>query len=467
VTEKEIVPPVYDGPTRILAIGNSFSQDAVEQYLYQLAKAENIETVIGHMFIGGCSLEQHLSHANSNSAAYEYRKIVEGNKTSTSHVSLTTAIADEDWDYISVQQVSGKSGQYETFVASLPEFVEFVRVQATNENMQLMMHQTWAYAENSDHTDFPAYDKDQMKMYESIVDAVNRAAQLVDIDIVIPAGTAIQNGRTSYLGDTFNRDGYHLETSYGRYTAACTWFEQIFGKNVTGNSYYPEGLHSTKVAIAQHAAHAAVQTPNEVTILTDFLTPPVDTETMKAPVYIDFGSGMSNAPWNNVTSHEATEEGTLLIDEEGDYTPFAVRVSQAFSSVFAGVGSEPTTIIDVDFDVPLSAYKDGLLIEGDTPGELELSNLDPDLKYTLTLIGLRWNSSVERKTDYKVSGAQTAIYSLAVGANTATAETVKDKYVIVENVQPDAEGNIYIEVSRNEENPHQAVISALQIRLAE
>ena len=36
------------------AIGNSFSQDAVEQYLHELAEAEGISTIIGNMFIG-CS----------------------------------------------------------------------------------------------------------------------------------------------------------------------------------------------------------------------------------------------------------------------------------------------------------------------------------------------------------------------------------------------------------------------------
>ena len=34
---------------KILAIGNSFSQDAVEQYLHELAEAEGISTIIGNM----------------------------------------------------------------------------------------------------------------------------------------------------------------------------------------------------------------------------------------------------------------------------------------------------------------------------------------------------------------------------------------------------------------------------------
>ena len=38
---------------RILAIGNSFSQDAVEQYLHELAEAEGISTIIGMRLLLG------------------------------------------------------------------------------------------------------------------------------------------------------------------------------------------------------------------------------------------------------------------------------------------------------------------------------------------------------------------------------------------------------------------------------
>ena len=40
---------------KVLAIGNSFSQDAVEQYLYELAAAQGDSLVIGNAYIGGCS----------------------------------------------------------------------------------------------------------------------------------------------------------------------------------------------------------------------------------------------------------------------------------------------------------------------------------------------------------------------------------------------------------------------------
>ena len=48
-----------------------------------------------------------------------------------------------------------------------------------------------------------------MTMYRAIVDAVWKAKDLAGIELVVPAGTAIQNGRTSYIGDKFTRDGYY------------------------------------------------------------------------------------------------------------------------------------------------------------------------------------------------------------------------------------------------------------------
>ena len=53
------VGAVQKDTLRILAIGNSFSQDAVEQNLHEIAKADGQELIIGNMYIGGCSLERH------------------------------------------------------------------------------------------------------------------------------------------------------------------------------------------------------------------------------------------------------------------------------------------------------------------------------------------------------------------------------------------------------------------------
>mgnify|MGYP005977097077 FL=1 len=252
---------------RILAIGNSFSQDAVEQYLHELAEAEGISTIIGNMFIGGCSLERHVKNARDNAPAYAYRKIgTDGKKREKGKMSLEAVLADEDWDYVSLQQASPFSGMYETYEASLPELIEYVKARLPKKT-KLMLHQTWAYASTSRHSGFKNYNCNQLTMYQAIADAVKKAAKANKIKIVIPSGTAIQNARTSFIGDHLNRDGYHLDVKIGRYTAACTWFERIFKHNVVGNPYTPEGLDEARKAVAQKAAHAAVKHPYKVTEL--------------------------------------------------------------------------------------------------------------------------------------------------------------------------------------------------------
>ena len=252
---------------RILAIGNSFSQDAVEQYLHELAEAEGISTIIGNMFIGGCSLERHVKNARDNAPAYAYRRIgTDGKKREKGKMSLEAVLADEDWDYVSLQQASPFSGMYETYEASLPELIEYVKARLPKKT-KLMLHQTWAYASTSKHSGFKNYNCNQLTMYQAIADAVKKAAKANKIKIVIPSGTAIQNARTSFIGDHLNRDGYHLDVKIGRYTAACTWFERIFKHNVIGNPYTPEGLDEARKAVAQKAAHAAVKHPYKVTDL--------------------------------------------------------------------------------------------------------------------------------------------------------------------------------------------------------
>lgn len=254
-----------DKVVRILAIGNSFSEDAVEQHLHDIAAADGVEVIIGNMYIGGCSLQKHLNNARKNKPAYKYRKIgLDGKKVETKEFTLEAALADEQWDYVSLQQKSGLSGKYDTWEESLPQLVEYVKARVPKK-ARLMIHQTWAYDKTSQHKDFKNYDHDQMKMYNAIVDAVVRSSKLTKIRMVIPSGTAVQNARTTILGDRMTRDGYHLHRTYGRYVAACTWYEKIFRKNVVGNSYLPGGMTEEERLAAQESAHAAVRKPLKVT----------------------------------------------------------------------------------------------------------------------------------------------------------------------------------------------------------
>lgn len=253
-----------DRPLKLLAIGNSFSEDAIEQNLFELAAATGHQMVIGNMYIGGCSLERHWGNAQSNKPDYDYRKIgIDGKMTRTANYTLDKALRDEQWDYVSLQQVSQLSGMYNSFQPYLDSLIAYVRarVPATT---KLIWHVTWAYAQNSTHGGFANYDRNQDKMYRAIVEGAQRLKkENAQFSLFVPVGTAIQNARTSFVGDHLNRDGFHLDLVLGRYTAACTWFECLFGTKVVGNRYAPKGLNKAQKAVAQWAAHLAVELPFE------------------------------------------------------------------------------------------------------------------------------------------------------------------------------------------------------------
>ncbi|WP_159636724.1 DUF4886 domain-containing protein [Sphingobacterium composti Ten et al. 2007 non Yoo et al. 2007] len=249
---------------KILAIGNSFSEDGIENYLYDLAKADGKQIIIGNMYIGGASVELHVKNSREDKAAYSYRKVgLDGKKVTTKDVSISQAIADENWDYISLQQASPFSGQYDVIMKELPELISYVKTKKKPQT-KLIYHQTWAYQHDSNHKGFANYNNNQAEMYKAIADATKKISKMKDFAMVIPAGTAIQNARTSSQGDTYTRDGYHLELTFGRFTAACAWFEKLFKKDVRKNSYKPEKVTDKQAQIAKQAAYKAIKKPFKI-----------------------------------------------------------------------------------------------------------------------------------------------------------------------------------------------------------
>lgn len=241
---------------KVLAIGNSFSQDAVEQYLYELAAAQGDSLVIGNAYIGGCSIDRHYDNLKTGKAEYEYRKIVGGVRSNKKQADLKSIIRDEQWDIISLQQASMLSG-IPTSYTNLGQLKRLIQSYTTNLHVEFVWHMTWAYADDYVSDKFSAYDNDQRKMYSAIVSTMQDVLPGVSIHRVIPSGTAIQLVRYR-LGDMLNRDGYHLSLTLGRYTAACTWCEFLTGRIVDGNHYWPDTITEEEAQVCQEEAHEAI-----------------------------------------------------------------------------------------------------------------------------------------------------------------------------------------------------------------
>lgn len=259
----EPLPPEQPRDTlRILAIGNSFSADAVEQNLWELLDAADVPAVVGNVYAPGSYLAHHWNRAVGDKAEYRYFERTEEGSVSLESQTLSQGVLDEKWSIISLQQASDLSGLYDTYFPYLPDLMEWI---GERSDAEIIFHQTWAYPANSTHDAFANYGNDQMKMYEAIVDAVSRATKACEIETVIPVGTAVQNARTSRLGDTLNRDGLHLELTYGRFLAACVWFETLTGLDVRKNPYRPASVPDETAVLCREAAHQACLHPYEVT----------------------------------------------------------------------------------------------------------------------------------------------------------------------------------------------------------
>lgn len=252
----------HQQPTYVLAVGNSFSEDAIDQYFYDLCHAAGKPVVVGDLYIGGCPLSRHLLNARTDSAAYRFRLIdSNGVMHTTSKVSIARALKSEPWTFVSFQQASGISGKYATYsdLAPLLQYTDSVSMAVRGASPSFVWHQTWAYSEDSKHKDFPNYGSDQRQMFDSIMSASNRVMHdYPTLRMMIPVGRAIQIARQTSGNYDLTRDGYHLDKLVGRYIAACTWFETLMGQSVVGNPYHPAAMTDEQALWAQQSAHAAV-----------------------------------------------------------------------------------------------------------------------------------------------------------------------------------------------------------------
>lgn len=243
---------------RILAIGNSFSEDAVENNLWELLDAAGIPAVVANLYIGGCTLERHYNNSVADAPAYRYRKVVNGKTTERREVRLSEALREEAWTHVSFQQNSGLSGKYESYDPYLNALIGYVQ-NFVPAGTVLAFHQTWAYQQGAPHPDFPNYDGSQEKMFRCIGEAVSQAMKdHPELTLLIPSGPAIQNARATSLGDNLTRDGYHLDYTYGRYTAACTWFAALTGRRAADNPWRPESVDLDTAILCRQAADQAV-----------------------------------------------------------------------------------------------------------------------------------------------------------------------------------------------------------------
>ena len=214
----------------ILAIGNSFSQDAT-RYLHRLARKAGERVTVVNLYIGGCSLSRHYRNMLSGERAYELE--INGERSGF-RVSLDEALLNRDWDVITLQQVSTLSTKYETFQPYLEALS--ARAKKLCPKAKQMIHETWAYEKGSERLTVQMGYETPEQMTADVVSAYKQAAADIGADGVIPSGQLMERMLASGI-EKVHRDTYHASLGVGRYALALLWFGVLFGKDVSADAF--------------------------------------------------------------------------------------------------------------------------------------------------------------------------------------------------------------------------------------
>ncbi len=242
---------------KILAIGNSFSEDATT-YLYKIAKSADVDMYVVNLFIGGCSLERHAANIKEDAKAY-------GKFVNTGYieekVSIKETLISEKWDIVTIQQVSTHSGIIESYEPYAGELLAEIKKYAPG--AEIYFHQTWSYELDSTHSNFANYDCSQSKMTEKIFETSEEFCRKNDLPM-IQSGRVIDVIRHTEPFDYKNggfslcRDGFHMSFDYGRYAVGAVWFRTLTGYSITASSFAPEGTDSEKIDVIKATVEAVL-----------------------------------------------------------------------------------------------------------------------------------------------------------------------------------------------------------------
>ena len=252
---------------KILSVGNSFAVDTTK-HLPRLALDLGFQRVhIGTLYIGGCSINRHFANAQADAHAYRYYTSDGGEWSETEGVSIAEAIQSADWDFISIQHGTGDGSRYtkaESY-ANLPALVAYIREKAPA-SAAIAFNMAWVMEPDGTHPEIREYGGDQLRMYTELTNLTKHVVlPTKGLDIVSPAGTAVQNARATGKLGCLCRDNFHLSLAHGRYLAALTFLGALTGVDLGGACFAPEGVSDEERKIAIACAQNAIRNPFEIT----------------------------------------------------------------------------------------------------------------------------------------------------------------------------------------------------------
>lgn len=238
---------------KLLAFGNSYSNDAYT-YLYKIfASAGYDEVILGSITTGGCDINHHWWNLDDTLEDYHPSNpdavntegeascgiSVNGVRTSVKADTLkeryAKTVAAYDWDFITIQHGPNTVEKTETY-SHLTDLLDFIDANLISEDTEIIYHMIWKYNDNlSTEKQHTAYQ------YNTILDITQNIVLKTDrFDGVIPAATFRQNMVSSFLEDVdISRDYGHMGLTLGRYALGLLWYCYLTGGSVDDVTYVP------------------------------------------------------------------------------------------------------------------------------------------------------------------------------------------------------------------------------------
>lgn len=250
---------------KVLFLSNSFGDDTIE-YMPQITKELGINVDIYNLYIGGCSINTHIDNLINDKKLYSLRSFNKEKEVweTTDETSSKQFIASIPWNYLVLQQSSYYSG-LENGLDGIQDLLDLIKPLLLNKKTKFIWNMTWAYPKHSDLEIFEqAFQKDQKKMYQAILDNVKKdVVPNKEFSLIIPNGTALMYAREHVSDTLLHRDGFHLSFDYGRFLAGLTATRTIFNIDISGVKYRPENTSKDICEILKGCATRAFMFPFE------------------------------------------------------------------------------------------------------------------------------------------------------------------------------------------------------------
>ncbi|MBE6428381.1 MAG: DUF4886 domain-containing protein [Planctomycetaceae bacterium] len=244
--------PTAKKTVKILTIGNSFADSLRRYFVRTVNSTSDCELVIGYLNIGGCSFERHWGNIA--------KEIADPSKPAHFSTTYLEKIKSENWDFITIQQVSHQSWKYESFQPYADQMIAFLKENCPN--AEIVIQQTWAY--HPAEKRLLGWKMSQREMYEKLTAAYDTLARKHSLR-VIPTGDAVQLARETEPGGyrpddpatILTGDGFHLNAR-GQYLQACVWFGMLFDEPVAKITLQPKELTEEDAAFLRETAQKAI-----------------------------------------------------------------------------------------------------------------------------------------------------------------------------------------------------------------